>query len=204
MAERYMYIPVAGLCLVAGESLGHLYSRCSAKQLAWIVTCVIVITLAAWTVKRNMEWKDDISLFKSAIKSDPASVVGHFNLGNAHLDRSDLAAARLEWLKTLEIDPGYSDALTQMGTLAATQGDLMKAEKYYLAALQSPPGMSDPDKAMVHYNLGKIYDKQDRPVQALKHYELFLKQVPVYYAEYKPLAEERVAQLRALAFSNSK
>ncbi|MGO8989653.1 MAG: tetratricopeptide repeat protein [bacterium] len=196
MADRFMYIPAAGLCLVAGEFLGYIYSRYSAKQLVSVGMSIIVITLAAWTVKRTMEWKDNISLFKSALKNDPASTVGHFNLGNAYLERNDLAAAKFQWLKALDIDPGYSDALTQMGTLAATQGDFDKAEKYYLAALHSAPGINDPDKAMAHYNLGRICEKERRPFEALQHYNLFLEKVSVFYAEYKPDAEERAARLR--------
>jgi hypothetical protein len=50
---------------------------------------------------------------------------------------------------------------------------------------------------MAHYNLGKIYEKWQRPELALKHYELFLKLVDIYYIEYEPDANQRVARLRA-------
>ncbi len=192
MAERYMYIPAAGFCLVAAEFLGYIYSGSSAKQLVWVGTCVIVVTFAAWTVKRTMVWKDDISLFQSAIKNDPASAVGHLNLGNAYLDRSDLIEARLEWMKTLEIDPRHSDALTQMGTLSATQGDFQKAEQYYLAALRSDPG-----NAMAHYNLGKLYEVEGNRWNAVEHFELALKYMSVTYGEYTEEIEQRLARLRA-------
>ncbi len=87
-----------------------------------------------------------------------------------------------------------------MGTLEATQGDLDKAEQYYIAALHSSGGKADPDKSMAHYNLGKIYEKQQKPELALRHYELFLKLVDIYYVEYEPDAKRRVAQLRASMF----
>lgn len=191
MADRFMYIPAAGLCLVAGEFLSYIYYRYSAKQLVSVGISIIVIALAAWTVKRTTEWKDDISLFKSAIRNDPASAAGHFNLGNAYLERSDLTAARLEWMKTLEIDPKHSEALTQIGTLSATQGDLQKAEQYYLAALRSDPG-----NLMAHYNLGRIYEIKGDRENALEQYELALKYVSVTYEEYTGEIQKRVARLR--------
>ncbi len=191
MADRFMYIPAAGLCLVAGEFLSYIYYRYSARQLVSVGISIIVIALAAWTVKRTMDWKDDISLFKSAVRSDPASVSGHFNLGNAYLERSDFATARLEWMKTLEIDPRHSEALTQMGTFSATQGDLQKAEQYYLAALRSDPG-----NVMAHYNLGRLYEIKGDRQNALEQFELALKYMSVTYEEYTGEIQKRVARLR--------
>jgi len=191
MAERYMYIPVAGLCLVAGEFFGHLYSRCRAKQIVRIGVCVMVIALAVLTVKRNQELKNDISLFAAAIKTDPTSVEGHFNLGNALLDKGDWTGAKLEWEKVLEVDSAHSGALTQIGTLLATQGDFQRAEQYYYAALRS-----NPRNAMAYYNLGRLYQTEGHLRKAIEQYELSLRYIDVLYDEYKQEIESRVAELR--------
>ena len=191
MAERYMYIPAAGLCLVAGEFFQHIYSRCSRKHLVWGGACLIVIALATLTVKRNREWKDDVSLFTSTIKTDPSSAEGHFNLGNALMDRGEWAGAKREWEKVLQVDSTHSGALTQIGTLLATQGDLQQAEQYYNAALLSNSG-----NAMAHYNLGKLYEMQGNPRKAIEQYELSLRYIDVTYAEYTQEIKSRVAQLR--------
>jgi hypothetical protein len=55
--------------------------------------------------------------------------------------------------------------------------------------------VSDPDKSMAHYNLGKIYEKRQQPQRALHHYRRFLANVPITYLEYKPDAERRIARL---------
>ncbi len=170
-----------------------------------VAAAVILIISASVTIQRNRDWRDDYSLYVSGVKNDPASAEAHCNLGTALLqDKGDREAARQEWEAALRIDPRNSDALTQMGTYAAVTGDLLKAEQYYAAALLSPPGKSDPDKSMAHLNLGKIYDKQNRPADALEQYELFLKFVSLRYAEYKPFAEHRVSHLRGQITSHSK
>jgi len=192
MAERYMYIPAAGLCLIVGEWCSYLYSKDATKRMAKVATFMAIAFLAALTVKRNLEWKDDVTLFASVVKNDPSSRKGHFSLGNALKDRGQLAAAQREWEKTLELDPGHPEALAQLGTLAAIQGNLPKAERYYLTALRFDPG-----NAMIHFNLGKIYELAGMPDKALEHFEFSLLRLPVEYAEYRQDIERRVARLRA-------
>jgi tetratricopeptide (TPR) repeat protein len=111
------------------------------------------------------------------------------------MEVGQLEKARSQWEITLKLDPRFSDALTQMGTFAAVNGDLQLAERYYLAAIDAPPGETDPDKSMAHFNLGKIYEKWNRPDLALSHYRRFLETVPITYLEYKPEAERRIAML---------
>lgn len=197
ITERYLYLPAVGLFIVLGAVLARFVSTERVKRAVWIITAVIVMASAVVTVRRNRDWKDDYTLFISGVRNNPASAEAHYHLGTALRDRGELAAARQEWETTLRLDPSNSDALIQMGTYAAMQGDLRKAEQYYNAALRSPPGKVDPGKAMAHYNLGKIYEQQHKPEQALPHYELFLKNVPLDYNEFKPDAEQRVSRLRA-------
>lgn len=204
ITERYLYLPAAGLFIVLGALLARLLSVEKAKRAVWTATMIIVIAFAAMTVQRNRDWKDDFTLFSSGVRNNPASAEAHYSLGTALRDRGDLAAARKEWETALKLDPSNSDALIQMGTFSAMQGDLQKAEQYYNAALHSPPGKVDPGKAMAHYNLGKIYEKQQQPAQALLHYELFLKKVTLDYNEFKPDAEQRVTRLRAALHSNAR
>jgi len=110
-----------------------------------------------------------------------------------------MVAAGKEWEKALSLDPGYAEVLAQLGTMAAMQGNLQKAEQYYIAALKAPSGVSAPDISMAHYNLGKIYEKNGQSQRALIHYQQFLKDVPFTYQEYQADAERRLVFLtRAL------
>ena len=178
LTERYLYMPAAGFFLCLGVLFSRLYSRERYRQLLWGGAAIIVVALAGVTVQRNLDWRNNLSLFSSGVRNDPASPAAHYNLGTAYMETGQLQSARSEWEKTLSLNPEYSDALTQMGTLAAVQGDLTRAEMYYLAALKAPPGETDPDKSMAHLNLGKICDKRGRSREALQHYRQFLKTVP--------------------------
>lgn len=197
MTERYVYVPAVGVFLVAGAAFARLFASTRMKRSTMTAAAIIILAFAAMTVWRNLDWKDEYSLFASAVKRNPESSDAHYNFGTALREKGDLTAARLEWDTALKLDPVNSDALIQMGTLEAVKGDLEKAEYYYTVALRSPGGRSDPDKSMAYYNLGKVYEKRQRPDLALRHYERFLQVVSPYYVEYEPDARQRVARLRA-------
>ena len=195
ITERYLYMPAVGFFIVLGALFSWIHAQGRNKQVLWGITAMVVTVCAVLTIQRNLDWKNNLALFSSGARNDPTSPAAHYNLGTAYQENGDLPSARREWEKTLAIDSTYADALTQMGTLAAVQGDLLTAEQYYLAALNAPLGVSDPDKSMAHYNLGKIYEKRQQPQRALHHYRRFLANVPITYLEYKPDAERRIARL---------
>ncbi|MCK9419652.1 MAG: tetratricopeptide repeat protein [Nitrospirae bacterium] len=195
--ERFLYMPAIGFFIIAGACFERLQAEGSLKKAVKPVAVLLLLLCAAMAFQRNRDWMNDYTLFASGVKNDPASAEARFNLGTALLqDKNDSEAARREWEAALSLDPRHADALMQMGTYAAMTGDLRKAEQFYLSALAAPPGRSDPDKCMAHFNLGKIYEKQRRPQEALQQYELFLNYVSLRYNEYTPVAAQRAAHLR--------
>jgi len=196
VAERFVYLSAIGFFIAIGSFLSGLSSGRKWRTLFLPVGATVIIALAVLTVQRNLDWKNELTLFTSGVENNPTSATAHYNLGTALRDQGDLTAAVREWQRTLQLDPTNSDALIQIGTFTAIQGDLKKAEQLYLAALRAPQGIADPDKSMAHYNLGKIYEKQGLLQKALEQYEMFLRLVPVQYEEYRPDAEQRLARLR--------
>jgi hypothetical protein len=195
LQERYLYMPAVGFFLWAGVLLSWIKNKERFKPALWVSLFVILTVFSIVAVQRNLDWHNNLSLFSSGVRNDPDSPAAHYNLGTAYMEIGQLEKARSQWEITLKLDPRFSDALTQMGTFAAVSGELQLAERYYLAAIDAPPGATDPDKSMAHFNLGKIYEKWNRPDLALSHYRRFLETVPITYLEYKPEAERRIAML---------
>jgi protein O-mannosyl-transferase len=195
LQERYLYMPAVGFFLWTGVLSSWIKKKEIFKQPLWAGVLLVMAFLSIVAVQRNLDWRNNLSLFSSGVRNDPDSPAAHYNLGTAYMETGQLEKARSQWEITLKLDPRFSDALTQMGTFAAVSGELQLAERYYLAAIDAPPGETDPDKSMAHFNLGKIYEKWNRPDLALSHYRRFLETVPITYLEYKPEAERRIAML---------
>jgi protein O-mannosyl-transferase len=192
LAERYLYLPALGLWVIAADRGYALYGKLhGGKTLAATAAVVVLVLLGGVTAHRNGDWKSDIALFASVVRTDPVSSFGHFNLGNSLRDAGDLGGAQQEWLETLRLEPSNAGAMTQLGSLAAVKGDLGEAEHWFRAALAA-----DPDNAMARFNLALVFEKTGRPAEAISQYDLFLRNVPLEYREYIPRAEEHRARLR--------
>jgi tetratricopeptide (TPR) repeat protein len=85
-AERYLYLPVAGLSLVFGWAVTALLAR-GRRDLA--VGCVSALVLAGGVASfnRGADWRDDVTLFSSAARSNPGNYFAWKYLGGALLRR---------------------------------------------------------------------------------------------------------------------
>ena len=88
VAERVLYIPSMGYCILVGYGLSHLWKRLFNlprkeksekdglvmkvfKFLIVLLTCVMCLTFGVKTLQRNKDWFDEESLYRSGIKINP-------------------------------------------------------------------------------------------------------------------------------------
>jgi protein O-mannosyl-transferase len=192
MAERYFYAPAAGLFLVIASFAERLRAR--APRAAALCVAAVALALAARTIARNRDWRDDLSLARSAVQTDPSSAQARFNLGVVLEDAGDREGARAQWRKALELSPGDPDALTQLGTDAATRGDFASAEASYRRALASPAA-----PPLAYYDLALLCEKTGRPAEARVHYREFLERARAAYgmAQFAEFAQRRIRELES-------
>jgi tetratricopeptide (TPR) repeat protein len=72
--ERYLYIPSAGFCLLITLGAARLIQRLDSryqKPVGVVLFVVAVSTLAAETIHRNPDWKDDQTLFSQTLTNSP-------------------------------------------------------------------------------------------------------------------------------------
>jgi tetratricopeptide (TPR) repeat protein len=154
MAERFLYLPSVGLagCVAAIFALGRrkLLGRPAIARSGWAVLGLVCLALAARTYARNSDWKDELSLWSSAVNVCPDSAKARYNLGKAlELLPGRLPEAIAEYRVSLRIDPNHADVHNNLANaLAATPGGLTEAIAEYQAALRM-----EPDRAEPHNNL---------------------------------------------------
>ena len=114
--------------------------------------------------------KAQISL-RHALKIDPNSAIGHFNLAEVMRRQGNIAAAAEQYRQTLAIDPNYSKAHQGLGLIKQQQG--RQAVKSFQQALRS-----DPLFAEAHISLGRIYLRQGEAWKAAEHFRKALQIEP--------------------------
>jgi len=151
LAERLMYLPSVGLCLLGGWAVGRATGP-KARLVAVAVAAAAVLLLAGRAWARIPEWKDDFALYQSAARVSPRSARIRYNLGNAYLKLGRFADAETNYREALRIYPEFQDARVNLGMALVQLGRPQDA----LAFLEETARL-DPKSADLAVNLGTAY-----------------------------------------------
>lgn len=154
MAERFLYLPSAAFCWALAAAI-HAAGKIRDDSLlpnvqsVWSLAALLIIF--SWGVKtslRNLDWKDDRTLFEAALQATPDSAKAHTIMGDiCYKERSFEAAAR-EYRKALDIYP--QNAAAAINRAAAL--DALKRHKESLDLLESFAGRSG------HLEVGRLHE----------------------------------------------
>ncbi len=145
MAERFLYLPSIGLAGCAAAALWPVSRSPRAARARLITLALVCVALGARTYARNLDWKDDLSLWTSATEVVPGSAKAHYNLGKAlEALPGRLADAIAEYRASLRIDPDHADVHTNLANALAAAGRLPEAIAEYRAAMEIEPNRVEP------------------------------------------------------------
>lgn len=146
-AERFLFLA----SLFFATALALVLVKISQKQLKIALSVGLVTILLVLTVQRNPVWESNYSLYAADIETLENSCKAHYNLGlelmknkaeNAKTkqERTDyLLQAKGEFLKALEIKPGYGLPKGQIALVYYRLGDMQESITRYEAALVDTP-----------------------------------------------------------------
>ena len=128
MAERLLYLPSAGWCMLLGLALGRLAGLTGPLgQRPRQVFAILGIVVAAFGVRswsRSIDWRNDETVFSAAIRAQPRAARSHFIVASLAGDRGETEAALLGLERTLELYPEYVAARFEKGVLLGSGGRL--------------------------------------------------------------------------------
>lgn len=142
LADRYLYLPMAGLSFTAAALLGALPTR--PKQ---AVTAFLALLMALWIplcIQRQRVWSDPIRLWTDTLQKNPWSLAASNNLGYAQMDRGNNEAALRAWEKTLSINPEHANAWAGAALAFEALGDSFRANAALARAVEIDPLYSNP------------------------------------------------------------
>jgi tetratricopeptide (TPR) repeat protein len=166
MAERFLYLPLAGLSISAAimfNSLRHTRAR------QWMATgglaTAIVLCNSHDYIRRN-----DFTFFKNMVRVEPNSAKARLGYGYAlwQAGRKDEAAVQLE--AGLRIIPNHPEMLTTLGLTRTSATDCSQAWPLFERALQIDPSHADTRRRMgdCFFKEGKIREAEFMYRQAVQ------------------------------------
>ncbi len=121
--------------------------------------------------------------YRTALEINPKDPITRFNKGALHFKRREIRAAEGEYMETLKIDPKDAEAAQNLAAIYIIQDRLSEAEKLNRWVISQRPKDED-TLENAYFNLGIIYDKQNKLEQALNMYKLALQVAPWDAAAY--------------------
>jgi len=111
MAERLLYLPSLGACLLAG-GIVDLAGRATATRrwAARVALAVAVVALAMSYTQRARVWVDNDHYHEQAAAMSPHSAKAHYNLGLSYARRGLYEEAEASFARALAVVPGFAAA----------------------------------------------------------------------------------------------
>lgn len=200
MADRYSYIPGIGIFVMLAWGVPQLFEIISFRK-ELCVLCVMVVIGALLVLTRHQigYWKDDVTLYRHALRVTSNNFMIHNNLGLALDMKGDLDGAIVEFQKAIRTNPNFKKAHNNLGLALAKKGDLDYAIREFQLALLIDPlfddasnnlGVTlaergylndairelhravklDPNNSEVHFNLGLAYHRKGETETAILKY----------------------------------
>jgi Flp pilus assembly protein TadD len=182
--EHRMYLPLAAVvtAAVAGghEGLTWLGRRQSwdparTRRLELGLLAALVAALAALTVRRNEDYRSELSVWADVAAKRPDSARAHVNLGVAYERRGMLDEAVAEYRRALRLDPEYLSAHYNLGVAYERQGKTDEAIHEYTEELKVFYG-----HPLARNNLGVALLRQGRAAEAAGQLAVLVKLQPNY------------------------
>ncbi|RCN31717.1 tetratricopeptide repeat protein [Ancylostoma caninum] len=157
IAERVLYLPSVGLCVMAGAMFVQALRYY--QNMDKIGTAVLVIAMTM-TYQRSEEWRSELDLYASGLKVCPQNAKIHYNLGKVLSRIGDVDAAEHNYWNAIR--PTFAVAWMNLGITLMNQGKYEESLQAYRQSLRLRPASAD-----CLFNLGNLFQKMGQPLGAL-------------------------------------
>ncbi len=205
MAERFMYLPSLGYCIILTYFFLKLIKTDSGKnkfqdfkQLfslnssMFLILSLILVFYSLKTISRSMDWKDNYSLFSYDAKVSDKSATVHYLYGNAILQdiypneknintkNQYIDTSILEFKKALTIFPNYAEPYMELGLIyARDKGQFELSLAYSDSAIKYYPNSQN-----AYLNKGSAFVNLKRYDEAISAYLKVTELNPKYADAY--------------------
>jgi tetratricopeptide (TPR) repeat protein len=182
MAERYVYMPSLGFFMIAGCLLeilfrqsGEAARRPAAKVALGLPVLLIPLALAMRTVRRNADYKNELTLFKKETVDHPSSYGAWYGLGFALGREGRYEAARDCFRRAETLDDYHKIHFMLAFSEEKLNGAPETIEAEYKKAIEI-----EPEYYPAHFNLGSFYHKHGKIDLAISQYREAIRINPGY------------------------
>ena len=167
IADRYTYIPLIGLFLVAVWGAAEAAGRAGLRRWAVAAAGLLLLAgLAAGTWQQVGCWHDSLALWRHTLQVNPENYMAYQNIGCVLCEQGDVKGAEEHFAKAVYYKPDWYLAHYSLGFTYASEGWADAALAEYREAARLNPGYRE-----ARYALGWTLLGRDQLTEALPHLE---------------------------------
>jgi tetratricopeptide (TPR) repeat protein len=163
--EHRVYLPSAGIALAAVTGL-VLLSRWLSSKLLFSLMAILLVGLAAATIKRNMVWQSPIAVWEDIVAKSPNKLRPYYNLGCEYAKNDDMASAIKYFQQSIKIKETQPECHNNLGSAYIRTERMDEALYHIQRALELNPSYS-----MAYFNLGLVYAYKGQSKDAVNSIE---------------------------------
>ena len=178
VADRFMYLPGLGLCLLLGLGVERLWKRYEGSNLArgMVVAgfVVLVATFSYKTFRQCYIWRDSIFLWQHQLKYFPDTPIALNNIATAYGKEREFERAQDGYRKIMRSGlENVRKGLSPQAVGYVHQVDFLI--DLYQRAIKANPRSKD-----AYFNLGNLYARVGRFIDAVEAYKKALENDPKF------------------------
>ena len=192
MADRYTYVPLIGLFVIIAWSIPDLLAGNHYRKIVLsmaVGTVLLALTVSSWLQVQH--WKNNLTLFKHALKVTAKNYVAHDSLGNALAQQGKVEEAIDHYYEALKIKPNLVNLHNNLGVALLEQRKVKEAMSHYDIALRL-----NADYAETYNNFGVAWFTVGEFDKAIAHYHEALRLDPAYGKAHNNMGNALVEQGR--------
>jgi len=223
-ADRYTYIPLIGIFIIAAWGATELAGR--VKRSRVLLSSVGLAVMLGWAMMTHLQvryWRDSGTLFERAIAVTAKNHVAHTHLAHYLRDEGRLAEAIKQFQLALKIRAANPDALNGLGLTLLRLDKPDEAVTWLTRALEINPAFGDalvnlavataqtgdseraaaylrkslaidPRSYRAHANMGILLGRMSNTEEAVEHLEAAIRLNPNEHTSYYNLGQIRLNQ----------
>jgi len=185
MADRYTYIPLIGLFIMAAWGIPELLkkwrpSHPPRKEALFALSALVLLPLFIVTWTQAGHWRNSIALSEHSLKAAGPSDIIYFLRGLAYDKAGNYGQAISDYDRAIEITPNYALTYNNRGIAYRKLGNHRQAISDFARVIEI-----DPKYAEAYNNRGIVYDKLGNYRQAISDFDRAIevnpKRAEVYY-----------------------
>ena len=166
MADRYTYLPLVGLFIIASWGVVDATSRWKHRRIVLTIAgSAVLLALSILTWRQVGFWKTSAALFEHALSVTDDNWLAHEVLGVDLVTQGRHLEAERHFSEALKIVPKFPLAHYNLGNALLARGELSKAIDHYNEALHL-----DSSQANAYLNLGIAFERRDSVERALEYF----------------------------------